>query len=519
MPDPLDAYIDELLSEIPDKGGTAVLDPYIDEILQGMPDPHQQFTDLVDRVPHPVRLPADQWVELLTDGKDEFEVDGTAMVLSTWRMEEEDPGDVEITDGMIARAGRLALDARMTDGRAAKLLAILPQGAFLHRIKFLRVRHEGDWVLEDKFDPVRVEGKKGGTYIEISRDTKPGVLTGIDKVYYQNAYLVTAVVYGLYPIRDPDPANLAPLRNGDLNCVTRIVVEHFKGALKGVGLTPARRQKIQEWEERVYETGASVDDVARLEKILKRAIILRDVAGGFIYNSGRYQNEHRHIEVICQNGHAWSKDLHFPQSREVRFYEGDIWQAIREATRGEPLAVWLLGGQERRLPAEQFVLQDGRTFRTQEAHRRLQATCAKLGYPEFADKAFGENNTASIIAKERNSWRPTPAKPSRRLAWSTGTEGCGTRWATIRGTSSASTKRPAIRHLLRAWVKRSPIFRDSGTQPTAQSMALFQKTLAQDSPRSRNGSLRPCYPCLVRKAFCRRHKWRLGSDPAPCLSH
>ena len=76
MPDPLDAYIDELLSEIPDKGVTADLDHYIDEILRGMLDPLQQFTDLEDRVPHPVRLPADRWVTRLTNGKDEFEVDG-----------------------------------------------------------------------------------------------------------------------------------------------------------------------------------------------------------------------------------------------------------------------------------------------------------------------------------------------------------------------------------------------------------------------------------------------------------
>jgi len=77
----------------------------------------------------------------------------------------------------------------------------------------------------------------------VSRDTKAGVLTGIDSVFYQNAYPVTAVVYGLYPIRDPDPANLAPLRDGDLNCVAERVVEYFEGALRGHGLTPTRRQK------------------------------------------------------------------------------------------------------------------------------------------------------------------------------------------------------------------------------------------------------------------------------------
>ncbi|MEW8688771.1 MAG: hypothetical protein AB2556_23385 [Candidatus Thiodiazotropha sp.] len=111
----------------------------------------------------------------------------------------------------------------------------------------------------------------------------------------------------------------------------------------------------------------------------------------------------------CHNGHAWLKDLHFPQSREVHIYKGDVWQAIREATRGQPIVVWLLGGQDRRLSVDQFVLRDGRTYRTREDNERLQATCAKLGNPELAERAFGENHAASIMTKENNGWKPTPA--------------------------------------------------------------------------------------------------------------
>ncbi|MEW8686491.1 MAG: hypothetical protein AB2556_11825, partial [Candidatus Thiodiazotropha sp.] len=94
------------------------------------------------------------------------------------------------------------------------------------------------------------------------------------------------------------------------------------------------------------------------------------------------------------------KELHFPLSREVHIYEGDVWQAIREATRGGPIAVWLLGGQDRQLLVDQFVLQDGRTYRTREAHERLQAICAAQGRPDLAERAFGENHVASIVAKE-----------------------------------------------------------------------------------------------------------------------
>ncbi|MEW8333809.1 MAG: hypothetical protein AB2692_22955, partial [Candidatus Thiodiazotropha sp.] len=409
----MDDLIEEMLAEYEPR---FIFDEPIPEaeerLLPRSLQPQRPYFDLDDRVPHPVRLPDDKWVEILNDAKEEFEVDGAAAAFSTWRVEEEDPldiGDIEVADGIHARAGRLALDARITDERATRLLDNLPEGGFLLKLKFLRELQDGDWVVEDKFDPVRAERRKGQAVVDISRDTKPGVLTGIDKVFYQNAYPVTAVAYGLYPIRDPDPANLAPLRDGDLNCVAQRVVEHFEGAMRGQGLTPARRQKIQEWEGRVHIGGATVDDVAELEKILKRAIILRDIAGEDIYNSGKFQSRGADIQLIYHNGHAWPKDLHFPQSREVHIYEGDVWQTIREAIRGEPVAVWLLGGQDRQLSVDQFVLQDGRTYRTREAHERLQAICTKLGNPELAERAFGENHAASIVAKERNGWKPTPA--------------------------------------------------------------------------------------------------------------
>ncbi|GFS16362.1 hypothetical protein ElyMa_001471000 [Elysia marginata] len=407
----MDDLIEELLAEMPAPRDHQFIDP--------APRDHQ-FIDLDDQVPFPVQLPDNApWVELINDAKDEFEVDGAAVVFSSWRVaivkegpltaDDADEADDflrmydHITDEATAYVLDLfrdyhELDACITDERAARLLNGLPDGEYLIKIKFLRVQGKDEWTLEDKLDPVRTERKKGQEIVAISRGTKPGALTGIDSVYYQNSYPITATVYGLYPIRDPDPENLAPMKDGDLNCVAQRVVEHFEGALRGQGLTPTRRLKLQAWEERVHETGATVDDVSKLEKILKRAIILRDIAGEDIYNSGKYQGWHRPVELVCHNGHAWPKDLRFPQSREVRLYEGDVWQAIQEATQGEPLAVWLLGGQHRSLEVDQFVLQDGRTFRTEGAHKRLQAICQALGDPALAEKTFGENHAASCRA-------------------------------------------------------------------------------------------------------------------------
>ncbi|MEW8688937.1 MAG: hypothetical protein AB2556_24220 [Candidatus Thiodiazotropha sp.] len=145
------------------------MDDLIDEILAEMPDPAPEgkFIDLDD----PVRIPADQWVEIPNDAKEEF---GATAVFSLWTVEEEDSldiGDIEVGDGIHVRGDRLALDARMTDERAARLLNSLPEGGFVLKLKFLREQQEGEWVVEDKFDPVRVERKKGQAIIEISRDT------------------------------------------------------------------------------------------------------------------------------------------------------------------------------------------------------------------------------------------------------------------------------------------------------------------------------------------------------------
>ena len=125
------------------------MDGLIEEIRAELPDPvpeGQQFTDLDDQVPPPLSLPADQWVEILNDAKDEFEVDGASAVFSTWRVEEDDPldiGDIEIADGMHARAGRLAL---MADVSATQLMR--SQRAILFWDSSFSVRKMMTWSLK-----------------------------------------------------------------------------------------------------------------------------------------------------------------------------------------------------------------------------------------------------------------------------------------------------------------------------------------------------------------------------------
>lgn len=203
---------------------------------------------------------------------------------------------------------------------------------------------------------------------------------------YQNAYPDTVVVYGVYPIRDPDPANLAPSRNGDLNCVAKRAIEHFEGAVRGYGFSPTRCQKIQKWEDNVHETGATIDDVAKLKGILKWAIILRGIAGEDIYNSGKYGRCNYASILLSTMIMPGPKICIYPtavKSTSLRVMSGRPSGKL-PVTQGKPLAVWLLGGQDRQFTVDQFMLQDDRTYRTQEVRRRLQALCANLGDESLA---------------------------------------------------------------------------------------------------------------------------------------
>ena len=84
--------------------------------------------------------------------------------------------------------------------------------------------------------------------VVVSRDSKPGLLTGIDKPYYERAYPETAVVYGIYPLNEkPDIGKLKPMKysslTSPLNCVAERITEHFTNASRGNKLTDLRRKK------------------------------------------------------------------------------------------------------------------------------------------------------------------------------------------------------------------------------------------------------------------------------------
>ena len=142
--------------------------PVPQEVERGLPRPLQpnRLFDHDRVVPHPVAWPHESCVDLVNAAEDEFEVDDASAGFFTWRAQEAGGND-----------NRLVSDARMTNGRAARLL---------DRLKALRIRGQGDWFIQVEMVPIREEARRKQEIVTIIRDTRPGALTGIDRVYYQN---------------------------------------------------------------------------------------------------------------------------------------------------------------------------------------------------------------------------------------------------------------------------------------------------------------------------------------------
>ncbi|KAK2167333.1 hypothetical protein LSH36_29g03000 [Paralvinella palmiformis] len=87
-------------------------DPFRKIVSDMMKDIEDQMRKLI--VLLPVQPPEENlWVELLHNAKDEFDIDDTTAVFSTWRVEGKDQGDAEVTDGLV-RADQMTLDASLT---------------------------------------------------------------------------------------------------------------------------------------------------------------------------------------------------------------------------------------------------------------------------------------------------------------------------------------------------------------------------------------------------------------------
>ena len=142
---------------------------------------------------------------LLRRAKAQHRREGAAHAFSSWRQETPDPyglGDVAVDDNISIRGGNIVRDYTLTAERATEVLKKLSYGGLLMKVKFLREQAPDVWVYEDGFAPLKQGRTRGGNIFEVTPETQPGALEGIDRLYYYtNAYPVSAVVYGLYPIR------------------------------------------------------------------------------------------------------------------------------------------------------------------------------------------------------------------------------------------------------------------------------------------------------------------------------
>lgn len=82
-----------------------------------------------------------------------------------------------------------------------------------------------------RIDLLNTARKKGYGVDEIIQATAPDAIIGVDKDYCLDAHPVTAVVYVFYSLRVPEFANLARIKNVDVNCVAQKMVEHFEEAV------------------------------------------------------------------------------------------------------------------------------------------------------------------------------------------------------------------------------------------------------------------------------------------------
>ncbi|RHZ75703.1 hypothetical protein Glove_212g83 [Diversispora epigaea] len=188
------------------------------------------------------------------------------------------------------------------------------------------------------------------------------------------------------------------IKDGALNCVAQRVIEHFDHTERGHGLTNIQRQKIDTWEKKVCNSGPKVQDVESLKRILKQPITLLDITHGTIFNSGKYRtSKYKDIEMVVHNGHAFPRNQHFPKDRMVEYYKGNTWEAINTALQG-PQTIWLIEVGDENQRISQFVLEDGRTFRTWKKHTEIIES-----YKQLVDDAIDWQYREGIINEEKKS--------------------------------------------------------------------------------------------------------------------
>jgi hypothetical protein len=159
----------------------------------------------------------------------EFKRDGASHVFTTYII-------------ILGIEGTSTINAVMDDSRAYLITSMLSQGAkYTAIIKFIKIREndQGDYIytIENHLLPIAINKKT----VIFSKNMDPRIITTIGNGYYNIAYPVTVMIFGLYKINtNLNPARLTPMRTSTLNCVAERVMEHFLNSARGNKLTVQR---------------------------------------------------------------------------------------------------------------------------------------------------------------------------------------------------------------------------------------------------------------------------------------
>ena len=184
------------------------------------------------------------------------------------------------------------------------------------------------------------------------------------------------------------------------------------------------------------------------------------------------------MELTLHNGHAWGGLIFTSPKPEVVIYEGDVWEAIREATQGEPKAGWVLGVERLSASQSTVVLEGGRTNRTREAHEpfwRPVAHSPQRPPRPLVKRYLARTTPQPLPPKNVTCGSPPPWtcwKWSRPRAWSTDMADSGTPLTTTSPTSWASTCGYAT----------PPAFEGKGKMPPGSRTSAIPVTVWRASP-------------------------------------
>ncbi len=95
------------------------------------------------------------------------------------------------------------------------------------------------------------------------------------------------------------------------------------------------------WAEKVKDTGASISDFAELEKLIRFPIAVKRLTGEILHKT-KYKSRGASINIIDHNAHAWTNTVTaFPRERMVKFYHDDVFDAIGDISKLDPVSMCL----------------------------------------------------------------------------------------------------------------------------------------------------------------------------------